>query len=144
MSKFSCSIPLLFAAGLVTLSGCPPAPNRTFGAPIVRVEAPSVYLVSPKQKDAVRDSLLKAGFSIEDSHLATPHFLRVTIGSIQGSRDCGGLHNVRYELAIDGLLAIDLRDKGYLGTCEVNVLDTLSRELYERMALPPGAKGGEP
>jgi hypothetical protein len=144
MSKACLSSILLVAAGVVILQGCRATPVQNPAFPLARVETPSVFLVSPKEKDAVRLSLVTAGFIVEESHLATPYFLRVTIGSPQGVRSCGEKHNVRYELAIEGALAIDLRRKGYTGTCEPSVLDVLSRQLYEHLALPADLKGKNP
>jgi len=89
----------------------------------------------------VRASLERAGFTVESDHLATPHFLRVTIGLSQDSLPCGHKHNVRYELAVGGARVIDLRRVGYTGSCVPNVLDALSEDLYGRLALPTATKG---
>jgi hypothetical protein len=126
------------------LPGCRATPLQGRDVPLDRTEAPSVFLVASKEKAAVSRSLIAAGFSVEERHLATPNFLRVTIGLPQGSRDCGAKHNVRYELAIEGTTVIDLRRNGYTGTCEPSVLDVLSRELYERLGLPTDPKGETP
>lgn len=134
---------LLVAIAITALQGCRSAPREHPEVEITRVASPALFLVSPKEREAVRRSLLAAGFKLEADHLATPNFLRVTIGSQQGYLECGGMHNVRYELAIDGRLAIDLRRKGYTGTCPMGVLDILSAELYERLALPADSNGGD-
>jgi len=132
---------LLVAAGSFVLEGCRSTPESGPEIAIVKVKNPTVFLVSAKEKDAVRASLERAGFKVESDHLATPHFLRVTVGLSQDFRPCGPKHNVRYELAIGGQLVIDLRCIGYTGSCVPNVLDALSEDLYERLALPAVSKG---
>lgn len=132
---------LLAGASALLLEGCRSTPERPPEIEIVKVANPTVFLVSAKEKDAVRASLERAGFTVESDHLATPRFLRVTIGSPKGFLPCGKKHNVRYELAINGKRVIDLRRSGYTGTCEPNVLDALSEDLYERLALPAPTKG---
>lgn len=133
----------LAAIAVSALHGCRSEPVKLSEVAIARVASPSLFLVATKEREAVRRSLLDAGLTLEESHLAIPHFLRVTIGSQQGYRSCGGMHNVRYELAIDGQLAIDLRRKGYTGTCPAGVPDRLSAELYERLALPAVSNGDD-
>ena len=135
---------LLVAIAIAALHGCRSTPREHPEVAITRVASPTLFLVAPKEREAVRRSLLAAGFALEESHLATPNFLRVTIGSQQGYLECGGMHNVRYELAIDGQLAVDLRRKGYTGACPMSVLDILSAELYERLVLPAESNGEDP
>lgn len=134
---------LLVATGSLVLAGCRSTPKSHPEIAIVKVENPTVFLVAAKEKGAVRASLERAGFKVERDHLATPHFLRVTVGFTQGFRSCGQEHNVRYELVIEGKRVIDLRRRGYTGTCVPNVLDALSEDLYERLALPAAIKGDE-
>jgi len=141
MAKLLFLLSLLVATGPVVLEGCQSTSEHSPDIAIVKVENPTVFLVSAKEKDAVRASLENAGFTVENDHLATPHFLRVTIGLSQNFLACGEKHNVRYELAIERARVIDLRRVGYTGTCVPNVLDALSEELYERLALPAAMKG---
>lgn len=134
-------ISLFAAASPLLLNGCRSTPEHPPEIEIAKVADPTIFLVSAKEKDAVRASLERAGFAVESDHLATPHFLRVTIGSPKDFLPCGKKHNVRYELAIGGKRVIDMRRSGYTGTCVPNVLDALSEDLYERLALPAPTKG---
>jgi hypothetical protein len=141
MAKLHILLSLIVASGSVALDGCRSTSEHPPDIAIVKVENPTVFLVAAKEKVAVRASLENADFTVENNHLATSNFLRVTVGLSQDFLACGQKHNVRYELAVDGTLAIDLRRVGYTGTCVPNVLDDLSEELYERLALPVAMEG---
>lgn len=94
---------------------------------------PTIYVTAARQKEDIVRALRTAGFHLVDGQDDEAYLLRVTVGVDQGSQACGTLNNVRYALRKDSHDLIVAEAKGWTGTCEPNVFDTVSRALRRRV-----------
>lgn len=118
----------------IVLGGCAPtAPEVRVLAPLPRGVDPAMYLTAARQKEEIARALRGAGFQVVDRVEDSPYLLRVTIGVDQGSRPCGTLNNVRYELRLQGRTVVEAEAKGWTRSCEPNIFDAVSRELRRRV-----------
>lgn len=125
---------LLLTFVATILAGCSEtAPQIRIIEPLPHGQEPSIYLTAARHKNEVGRFLHAAGFQITDIQTDNTYLLRVTVGIDQGSRACGTLNNVRYALRKDNRDIIEATAKGWTGTCEPNVFDTVSRELRQRI-----------
>lgn len=121
---------LVVNALTVTLVGCAPtAPEVHIFEPLPRGIEPAIYLTAALQKEAILRTLRDAGFHLVDHMADGAYLLRITLGVSQGSRPCGTLHNVRYQLRFQGRTMVEAEAKGWTGSCEPNVFDAISREM---------------
>jgi hypothetical protein len=118
----------------IALAGCvPTAPEVRVLGQLRRGVDPAVYLTAARQKNEIARALRAAGFHLVDRLEDGAYLLRVTIGVDQGSRPCGTLNNVRYELRSQGQTIVEAEAKGWTGLCEPSVFDAVSRELRHRV-----------
>jgi hypothetical protein len=120
---------------VIAVAGCGPT------ATAVRVLGPlplgadrAIFVTAARQKKEIVRALRGAGFDVADRVADGSSLLRVTLGVEQGSRPCGTLNNVRYQLRVQGRDVIVAEAKGWTGSCEPNVFDEVSREIKRRMA----------
>lgn len=89
----------------------------------------TLFVVASRQKPRIEASLRDAGFQVVDDLLATPYFLRVTVGTDKGRKSCGALANVKYDLRHANRRVLELAAAGWTGACPDNVFDAMSRRL---------------
>jgi hypothetical protein len=94
---------------------------------------PFIFVTAARQKNEVVRALRTAGFRLVDAQVDGAYLLRVTVGIDQDSQACGTLNNVRYALRVERRDIIEAVAKGWTGTCEPNIFDTVSRELRRRV-----------
>lgn len=109
-------------------------------APEVRVVDPlpqgintPIYVTAARQKNEIKHALRDAGFRIVDRLEDSLRFMRVTIGVDQGSKVCGTLNNVRFQLRFEGRNVAEASAKGWTGSCQPNVFDELSRKMRQEL-----------
>lgn len=126
----------------IAAGGCAPtAPQVRVLAPLPRAGDAAIYLTAARQKEEIARALRAAGFRLAERVDETPYYLRVTIGSDQGSRACGTLNNVRYDLRLQGRSAVVAEAKGWTGSCEPNIFDAVSRELRRHVVEAASREG---
>lgn len=129
----------------IALGGCTPtAPEVRVLVPLPRRGEAAVYLTAARQREEIARALRDAGFQLAEHVDDAPYYLRVTIGTDQGSQACGTLNNVRYDLRWQGRSAVVAEAKGWTGRCEPNVFDAVSRELRRRVVEATSAEGQVP
>jgi hypothetical protein len=118
----------------IFLSGCSPiTPEvRLFGTLPQGIDTP-IYVTAARQKNEIISALRGAGFHIVDHMDDSLPFMRVTIGTDQGSQPCGTLNNVRYELRFEGRDVAEATAKGWTASCKPNIFDEVSREMRRRL-----------
>ena len=126
--KYRATVLLVFFAGALACSTSLVAPF------VVRyqvpVEGPKVlFLASSEQKARIESALGAAGFDITRTWKSGEYQLRIDIGAIHQSRDCGTLNNIRYRLISQGQEALQLKGRGWTGTCTPNIFDAMSEQL---------------
>ena len=91
----------------------------------------SLFVVAASHRRAAVEALSRAGFTVVEDLLASPHYLRVVVGVQKNSVACGSLHNVKYDLRQKGRSAVALTRSGWIGHCQANVFEQLAQELSE-------------
>ncbi len=96
----------------------------------VPVEGPKVvFLASSEQEARIESALKGAGFEITRTWQSGEYQLRIDVGAVHQSRDCGTLNNIRYQLISQGQEALQLKGRGWTGTCTPNIFDAMSEKL---------------
>lgn len=105
-------------------------PTATKRAPIPLDRNAGVYVVAQQQREAIIDSLWNAGIEIATDLGSMGYGLDVRLGSSRGNRPCGSVHNVVYTLSNAGRRLLVIKGRGATGTCDPNIFDEMSRELF--------------
>jgi hypothetical protein len=126
---------MLLVAGV---GACGPTPATVRVSEPLPGGAPVLVVTAARQKDAIERALRAAGLVVDDRPRDGDFLLRVTLGVDQGSRPCGTLNNVRYEIRRDGRTLIEVEAKGWTGTCEPNVFADASRALQRQISESAG------
>ena len=118
----------------IALAGCSPiAPEvRVFETLPQGINTP-IYVTAARYKDEIKRALRNAGFRIVDRMEDSLRLMRVTIGADQGSQSCGTLNNVRFELRFENRNVAEASAKGWMGSCQPNLFDEVSREMRQRL-----------
>ncbi len=111
----------------------PTAPEVRLLVPLPHGVDTPIYLTATRQRDEIVRALREAGFRVAERVDETPYYLRVTVGTTQGSKPCGTLNNVRYQLNANGHTVAVAEAKGWTGSCEPNIFDGVSLELRRRI-----------
>jgi len=122
----------------LVIGGCSSSTKPKFEAiePLPRGSETPIFITAARQKEAIKQALRNVGFNIVDHLEDSERMIRVTIGAEQGSRACGTLHNVRFQLRIESHDVAEVRGQGWTGTCQPNILDELSRTLWQKLVWP--------
>ena len=110
------------------------APQVTYKETLEATQDVSVYVIAARQKKEIIASLKSEGIMVVENRLQGSYLLRVTLGVEQGYRDCGKLSNVIYALRHDKRSVLEIRGKGWTGTCDPNILEDMSRKLREALS----------
>ncbi len=122
---------LLLASSISGCSSAKPEINVFEALPKGR-ETP-IFVTAARQKDEVKKALRDAGFHIIDRMEESERLMRVTIGVDQGEEACGTLNNVRFQLRFEGRNVAEASAKGWTGSCQPNILEELSRDMWRRL-----------
>jgi hypothetical protein len=125
---------ILFLLLSIALSGCSPvAPEVRVFEPLPQGINTPIYVTAARQKDKIKHALSDAGFRIVDRVEDSLRLMRVTIGVDQGSQSCGTLNNVRFQIRFEGRNVVEATAKGWTGSCQPNVFDEVSHEMWQRL-----------
>ena len=122
----------VFGGGCATVAA--EAPPGSLRAAALDGVPRTVFVMAARQKPRIVESLAAAGVEVSANLLDAGFVLRVTIGADQGFSSCGTRNNVKYSLRREGLIELELVEKGWTGTCEPNVFDALSARLARALA----------
>lgn len=122
------AIPMLVGCAAATI-----APQVQIFEPLPQGRDTPIYVTAARQKEAIKQSLRKAGFHIVDRLEGSALIMRVTIGAGQGTEPCGTLNNVRFQLRSQGNNTAEATAKGWSGTCQPNVFDAISHEMGQKL-----------
>lgn len=132
---------LLLAALAAAACGTVP-PTVTHQTPIAFEPDPLIYVSAQHDRERVAESLERAGLRLTTGPDAK-YVLLVDTGSQKGTRGCGKLRNVRYEvrvvpepsgrgafsplaLTVGDRSALEIKARGWTGSCEPSVYDEMS------------------
>jgi len=88
-----------------------------------------LFLVATREKPEIAAHLQAAGFELAERLIDAPFLLRATLGVPQGFRSCGDNRNVKFALQRDGRALLELSARGWTGSCEPSIYDSLSAQL---------------
>jgi len=119
----------LFALALAGCSSAGVAPKISMRNGFHGGKPRTIYVISERDRDAVTESLQKAGFGIAQDASSAGYVLRVSIGAKRKTAPCGTVNNVRYALGGDAATVLEIQARGWTGTCSPNVYDDMSAAL---------------
>jgi hypothetical protein len=125
---------ILFLLMSIALAGCSPVtPEVQVFEPLPHGIDTPIYVTAARQKDKIKRALRDAGFRIVDRMEDSLRLMRVTMGVDQGTQTCGTLNNVRFQLRYEGRNVVEATAKGWTGSCQPNIFDEVSREMWQRL-----------
>jgi hypothetical protein len=116
---------------LACSSFVPATVTRRAAFPLDR-ESP-VFVIAERQRDAIVDSLERAGVQVAPDFSNMRYALEVKLGGNRGRTGCGTIHNVSYVLTGLGQRLLVIKGRGETGTCNPSIFDEMSRELAANM-----------
>ena len=132
---------LVGAAALVLATACssaPVAPRTEIQDGFIGGVRPRTIFVVARDQAAVAESLEQAGLTVTQDAAAAGYVLRVDLGGKRASSGCGTVHNVRYELGYGALDVLEIKARGWTGSCKPNVYEQMSAALAS--AIPADAR----
>ena len=118
----------------ITIAGCSPiAPKVEISKKLLHGIDSRIYITAAREKDDIIKSMRNAGFNIVEHLEDSDYLMRGTIGIDQDSSSCGTFNNVSYQLRAENQTVVEAKAKGWLGTCQPNVLDEVSREMRRQI-----------
>jgi len=118
---------LLLIAALACAS--PVAPRTRVYAPLDTGLARNLYVTTNTQREAVLAELKLAGFASTRDTSVTPLVLVVRLGRVRRASSCGTVRNVSYELRQSGVVVAVIKGRGWIGSCDPNVLREMNAVL---------------
>lgn len=126
---------LLLAA---IVSGCtaakPENPEVEIFAVLPQGREIAIFVTAARQKEEIKRALREAGFRIADRIGDDTLLMRATIGIDQDSKACGTLNNVRFQLRTDNRTIAEANAKGWTGSCQPNILQSISHEMWRQLS----------
>lgn len=120
---------LLALAASLSCASIEPPRMQVFG-PIDAELEPVVYVTTNRDREVVLAELTAAGFRPTSDLREAPLVLEVKLGRSRGSRDCGSIRNVFYDLRHAGGVRIAVvKARGWTGQCRPTILSEVSAEL---------------
>lgn len=134
----------IFLVFVLWSTACADVTPRITRASPTPLGVPVVYLAAREERSRILQSLEDVGVTVTHDPSAARYTLQVDVGLHRQKQACGELCNVRYALFFRGQKLLEIRGRGWTGSCDSNIFDELSRLLATQFDIPVPARIGPP